>query len=274
MKIPFFHYTSLENLSNILTNGQLVSREGLKQKRMEFVDVSIDPTQTARQGLGLLNYIPLFPGFHGLYRSSELNRFLMDNYDDPKVCNKTFYGALNKTLQPKRGSSYEKIIILLVNNELVFKFADYGKIRFFTNIAIRSNSAEMIVRNRKDLEKWLTEGIEGENISGEIDLLDDGKISIGCTSDIEAIVVDNRKIRKQVIDIINKYETTGEKPSIFVSELPRDPIPPVISYRKSPTERQVAFAKYVEDLKDKLNKGIITPKEYRERIMSFQKRIN
>jgi len=260
MKIPFFHYTSLDNLSNILTNGRLVSREGLKQKGAEFVDVSIDPAQTTRQGLGLLNYIPLFPGFHGLYRSYELNRFMTDNYDDPKVCNKTFYGALNKTLQPKMVSSYEKIIIFLVNNELVFKFADYGKIRFFTDIAIRSNSAGMLVRNRKDLEKWLTEGIEGENISGEIDLLDD-EVSIECTSDIEAIIVDNEKIRKKVIDIVNSYKTTGKMPSILVSKLPRDPIPQVKPYRKTPTDRQVAFAKYVEDLK----KQGIAGEEFREK---------
>jgi antirestriction protein len=34
---------------------------------------------------------------------------------------------------------------------------------------------------------------------------------------------------------------------------------------------QEDFAKYVEDLKDKLNKRIITPKEYREKIMNFKK---
>jgi len=36
-------------------------------------------------------------------------------------------------------------------------------------------------------------------------------------------------------------------------------------------KKQEDFAKYVEDLKDKLNKGMITSKEYREKIMNFQK---
>ncbi len=158
-------------------------------------------------------------------------------------------------------SDYEKIIILLANNELVLEFADYGKIRFFTDIAMRSNSAEMPVTNRKNLEKCLAEGVQVENISGEIDLLDDRKVSIECTSDIEAIIVDNEKIRRKVIDIVSKYKTAGKMPSVLVSKLPRDPIPQVKPYRKPPTDRQVAFATCIEDLK----KQGITGEEFREK---------
>lgn len=261
MRIPFFHYTSLDNLPNMLINGRLMSREGLEQKGEEFHDVSIDPAQTTRRERGLTKYIPLFAGFHGLYRGYELNGFMSNRYDDPKVMNKTFYGALNKTLQTNMGINYEKIIILLVNNELVFKYADYGKVRFFTDIAIRSTSDEMRVRSRMDLEKCLGEGISGEYVSGEIDLLDDGKASIGCPSDIEAIIVDNNVIRKQVKDIIDAHGNRGETQAIFVSKLPRNPIPQVKTYRYTPTDRQIAFAKYVEDLKEK---GI-TGKEFREK---------
>lgn len=224
MRIPFFHYTCLDNLPNILKNTRLISRNGLRDKDVKFNDISIDPAQPVREELGLLKYIPLFAGFYGLYRGYELNGYLMSNYDDPKVQNKSFYGTLNKTLQMKMGNRYETVIILMVNEELVYMFADQGKVRFFTDIALKDHSFELPIGNCEDLRNCLKALIEDSNISGEIDLLDDGKVSIGYPSDIEAIIVDSDKIRTQVADIITKYGTNRSVPLILVSELPRGPI--------------------------------------------------
>ena len=223
MRIPFFHYTCLDNLPSILEDARLVSRQGLAKKDSKFSDISIDPVQPVREALGLLDYVPLFAGFYELYRSYELNGYLMNKYDDPKVQNKSFYGTLNKTLQTKMGNNYESIIILLVNDELVYKFADQGKIRFFTDIAVKEHAIERPADNRANLLNCLKAGIEGTNISGEIDLLDDGQVSIGCTSDIEAIIVDNDSIKKQVEEILTNYGGTQETtPLTLVSELPSD----------------------------------------------------
>jgi hypothetical protein len=46
-------------------------------------------------------------------RSYEVNGYLMSNYDDPKLQNKSFYGTLNKVLQFKKGIDYSKVVILL-----------------------------------------------------------------------------------------------------------------------------------------------------------------
>lgn len=224
MRIPFFHYTCLDNLPNILKNDRLISRNGLKSKGVEFNDISIDPAQPTREKLGLLEYIPLFAGFYGLYRSYQLNGYLMFLYDDPKVQNKSFYGTLNKTLQTKMGNSYETIIILLINNELVYRFADQGKVRFFTDIAVKDCSSELPIGNREDLINCLSAQIKGTNISGEIDLLDDGKVSIAYPEDIEVIIADNDGIKTKVIEAITKYGPNRHVPLTLISELPRDAI--------------------------------------------------
>jgi hypothetical protein len=225
LRIPFLHYTSFDNLPHILEDTRLVSRNGLRKNSWDFDDISIDPAQPVREELGLLDYIPLFAGFYELFRSYELNGYLMNHYDDPKVQNKSFYGTLNKTLQPKMGDRYENIIILLVDDEHVYKFADQGKVRFFTDLAVKEYSRELSIDNRADLKKCLEGGIEGTNISGEVDLLDDGVVSVGCMSDIEAIIVDNDRIKAQVLDTVSKYCKKGEVPVTIVSELPRNPIP-------------------------------------------------
>jgi hypothetical protein len=167
-------------------------------------------------------YIPLFPGFYTLCRSYELNGYLMKQYDKPKVQNKSFYGSLNKILQVRMGDKYYSVIILLVNDELIYNFADQGKVRFFSDIAIKPSANEIEIKSRADLLKSLREGIDGSNISGEIDLLDDGKVSIACMSDIEALIVDNNEVKEQVITVLSKCNTLGNIPQIFVSELPRD----------------------------------------------------
>jgi hypothetical protein len=222
MRVPFFHYTCLDSLPSILEDARVASRYWLATNGKEIVDISIDPKQPVRKQRGLLNYIPLFPGFYTLYRGYELNGYLMQEYDDPKVQNKSFYGTLNKILQFKMGVKYGNVIILLVNDELVYNFADQGKVRFFADLAVKPESVEFPINNRSDLVNCLEASISDSNISGEIDLLDDGKLSITCTSDIEAIIVDNDNVRSQVMTALNSCNIGGQLPEVFISELPRN----------------------------------------------------
>ncbi len=221
MRIPFFHYTSLDSFNNILSDGRLISRNGLMAKGKKIVDISIDPTQAKRETLGLTNYIPMFAGFYEKFRSYELNGYLSSEYDSPKVYNKSFYGSLNKTLQNTMGKNYERVIIILVKDELVYRYADAGKVRLFTDIAIKDDAVELPVKSKEDLLIWLKLNIQDSVISAETDVLDDGFISICCTDDIEALIVDNDAIKKETEAIITKCRK--KVPPIFVSPLPRNP---------------------------------------------------
>jgi hypothetical protein len=109
-----------------------------------------------------------------------------------------------------------------VNDELVYNFANQGKVRFFSDIAIKPDANETEIKSGADLVKSLREGINDSNISGEIDLLDDGKVSIACTSDIEALIVDNDKVKEQVITALSTCNKLKDLPRILVSELPRN----------------------------------------------------
>ncbi len=60
--------------------------------------------------------------------------------------------------------------------------------------------------------------IDGTNISGELDVLDDGKTSVGCMSNIEALIVDNVETEKKAGKVMRKC---GNKCDIFVNSLPR-----------------------------------------------------
>lgn len=222
MRVPFFHYTYLDSLPSILKDGRIVSRDYLAKNGKKFTDISIDSDQPVREELELLDYVPLFPGFYTLYRGYELNGYLMQEYDNPKIQNKSFYGTLNKVLQFKSGVKYDNVIILLVNDELVYNFADQGKVRFFSDIAVKPNAEEFKIENRTDLLNSLRGGINGSNISGEIDLLDDGKVSIAFTSDIEALIVDNDEVKKQVMTALGTCNTREKLPQVFISELPRN----------------------------------------------------
>jgi len=222
MRVPFFHYTCLDSLPSILEDARVVSRHWLARNGREFTEISIDPDQQVRDELELLDYVPLFPGFYTLFRGYELNGYLMLEYDDPKVQNKSFYGSLNKVLQVNMGDKYENVITLLVDDELVYNFADQGKVRFFSDIAIKSDAEESVISNRKDLLSCLKAGINDSNISGEIDLLDDGKVSIAFPSDIEALIVDNDEVEKQVMTALGTCNTSRNLPQVFVSELPRN----------------------------------------------------
>ena len=202
--------------------GRVVSRLGQIEAGRNFTDISIDSRQPVRSRLGLLNYIPMFPGFYSRYRGYELNGFLMSNYDEPKVQNKSFYGTFNKVLQFKDGMDYEKVLTLLINDEVVYRRAEEGRVRFFDDIAVKPNAIEVPIANRRELTDALMANISGADISGEVDLLDDGTTSVSFPTDIEAIVVDSERIGLEVGKILRQYSRVQSFPKIFVSEHPRN----------------------------------------------------
>jgi len=78
------------------------------------------------------------------------------------------------------------------------------------------------IYNRVDLKEALLRYIDDSNISGEIDLLDDGNVSICCPSDIELIIVDNDKVKQQVASALAACNNRGKIPQVLVSNLPRN----------------------------------------------------
>jgi hypothetical protein len=216
MRIPFFHYTYLDSLSGIIAEGRIVSRAGMTKSQSQFKDISIDPEQSKREELELLEYIPMFPGFYTRLRGYNFNGFMMRNYDDPKVQNKSFYGSFNKVLRFNRKIKYENVITLLVSDQTIYKFADAGRVRFFSDIAIKRISDEYPIANGKELSNRLSEAISDKDISGEVDLLDDGKTSIAFPSDIEAIIVDNVDVKREVEGILKQSNRTSKFTNIFV----------------------------------------------------------
>lgn len=222
IRVPFFHYSILESLDDILTAGRLLSRDSLANQGMDFQDISIDHTQRIRQALGLTNYVPMFAGFYTLYREYSFNGYLMNNYDDPKITNVSFYGSLNRTLQQSLGDNYQNVIIFMIDAEHIYRNADEGRIRAFSDIAIKADSYELEpITNRDNLLEQLNAYITGQNTKVEIDLLDDGETSIDCLANIEAVIVDNEEIEQQVHATMQKCR---KRCQVFVNPLPRGPV--------------------------------------------------
>lgn len=219
-KVPVFHYTTLDNFYDIISNGQLHSRTWMKEHGTTFQDISIDPDQPVREEKGLLDYVPLFLGFHALYRDDiNLHIYLQDNYDEPKVQNPSFFGSLNKILRQRLGASYERVILLLIRWDAITNFANQGYIRFFSDIAVKPDVEECDCADSNELTHNIeTNILNDRNLYSEIDVFDDGKRCICVPSDIEAIIVDNDEIRIELTDKVGV--TLGAIP-IFVCKLPR-----------------------------------------------------
>jgi hypothetical protein len=163
----------------------------------------------------------MFAGFYELYRDYDFNVYLMNNYDEPKIQNVSFYGSLNKTLQRNLGDNYQNVIIYMVNDEHIYQNADAGKLRAFSNIAIKEDSYELgPINNRAKLIEQLDMYISGQNTKVEVDLLDDCGNSIICMDNIEALIVDNDEIERKVQTIMSRC---GKQCQVFVNSLPRNP---------------------------------------------------
>lgn len=215
----------MENLFDIFEKGQIHSRNWMLNKGIDFQDISIDPEQPVREEKGLLDYVPLFIGFYSLWRNSEFNMYLMRYYDKPtRIQNPSFFGSFNKVLRPRLGDLYERVVILLIKSDVIYNFADKGYIRFFTDIAVKPEVEECNCLNKDNLIQNIKDNIINErNIYCEIDVYDDGIRCISVPSDIEAIIVDNDKIRDELIrDTTSKYgKNILNGIPIFIKELPR-----------------------------------------------------
>jgi hypothetical protein len=222
--IPFFHYTALGNLDGIIQAGAVRSREHIDSVSASFDDISIDPSQSRRVELGLTGYVPAFAGFYARYRGFELNGYLRECYDRPRVQNPSFYGSLNKTLQRRLGRHYAEVVILMIDDELVLQYADQGKLWLFTDIAIKREAEEIEISSREELLTSLSDEINYGCLNCEVDLLDDGEEPIALPGRIEAIIVDNdavaSEVRRRLASVRGSRNTL---PEIFVSELPRNP---------------------------------------------------
>ncbi len=219
IRVPFFHYSTLDSLEDILTAGRLLSRDSLENVGKAFKDISIDPSQTIRHSMGLTNYVPMFAGFYTLYREYHFNGYLMNNYDNPKIQNVSFYGSLNKTLQQNLGEDYQNVVIFMINDEHIYQSADKGRIRAFSDIAIKDESYELEpIDNRGQLLDQLDIYITGQNTKVEVDLLDENELSIDCMANIEALIVDNEQIEEKVNRILGNC---GKCCQVFVNPLPR-----------------------------------------------------
>ena len=224
-RIPFFHYTSLDNLERIINERAIRSRRQLALQGRPFDDISIDPSQSKRKDLGLVDYVPTFAGFYAGFREPAIYDYLRDNYDEPRVHNPSFYGSLNKVLQFSLKQDYEKVVILLIDDALVYDLADHGRIRLFSDIAVKWRSEEIAIANRGELQSQLSDCVNYGNINCEVDLLDNGADCISYPKDIKMIIVDNAEIETKVWNMMDATRIRRRVwPKLLVSRLPRNPL--------------------------------------------------
>ncbi|QQG48409.1 MAG: hypothetical protein HY247_06600 [archaeon] len=191
----------------------------MKSTTTTFKDVSIDLRQPKRSSLGLTNYLPTFAGFYSHQRGTGLDIYLQSNYDDPRVQNPSFYGSLHKVL--RRRSYYREIVILLIREDLVLKFADARRLLLFTDIAVKEHANRIETLNGSDLLSTLRNQVRHGSLYCEVDLLDDDEGWVGFPQDIEAIVVDNESVAALVGQKLALSGISEEdSPPTFVSRLP------------------------------------------------------
>lgn len=228
IKVPFCHYTYLDNLYSIIEMGQLRSRKALKKGRINFEDISIDPDQSTRENMGLTSSVPIFIGYYTLFRKSRnLWKYLRDNYESPKIQNTRFYGALHKTIKNEKPDRYERVVTIIIHFDKICESANKGLITFYTDIAIKSDSECLECLSKDQLLKNIEDNITinergGKETTCEIDLYEDGENFIKFPQDIEAIVVSTETIKELVHEkILTHYGATIAKNiPIFVDALP------------------------------------------------------
>jgi len=225
-RMPYFHYTAIDNLVEMFRSKHLRSRGWLLANARDFEDISIDPEQTRRAELELIDYVPLFPGyFQKYYREAELDEYLRRNYDEPRVYNRSFYGSLNLTLREELGEEYEQTSLLLLNHDKIMEYVKAGDIRFFTKIAIKPDAEEYECDDSEDLMNHLERCLGGNgHLYCELDVLDNGRECFEIPEDIERIIVDNEGMRVYLIEELSNFMTEEEigNINIIVAPLPRN----------------------------------------------------
>ena len=218
-KVPFFHYTHLDNIDSMIAQRAVRSRAFLKSISARFRDVSIDRRQQKRRSLGLTNHLPTFAGFYSYKRGTELELYLQYHYDDPPVQNPSFYGCLMRPLRWK--SYYRDLVILMISEELVLRYADEGRVILYNGTAIKDGSDRIEFSGRAGFMNVLMGRIRWGNLYCEVDLMDDGESCVAFPDDIEAMIVDNQSVASVLgLKLALGGISNSEAPPIFVSELP------------------------------------------------------
>ena len=215
-KIPFFHYTHLKTISKLLSDGGLMSRDCIKARGGTFRDIAVEVGESKRAHRNLTRSIPMFPGFYSRDRSLQLNMHMWEHYEEPPFSNSSYFGSLNRTLRERMGKEYQNVVSLLLKPQVVRRWADAGRARFFDQIAIKPESREHPAKTAAELEKRILDHIDGYHTYSEVDVLDDCKGTIAFPGDIEVIVVDNADVKKNVLARLGNDRTT-----VLVSPLPR-----------------------------------------------------
>lgn len=226
-KVPFFHYTHINNLMKIIKTGQLRSRGVLNKAGSTYQDISIDPEQRVRTSMGLDEYIPLFVGYYSHKRSRSLWKYLRNNYEKPKIQNKRFYGSLHKTLKEKMDADYPNISILLVKFSKLCSSADSDELKYFNDLAIKNETNELHCHCKSDLlsniKQCITTNPRGKyEIVSEVDVLDTPSNYLIFPQDFEAIILNDETRVKKVIHEIKQIhgENTLHQLKVFVHGLP------------------------------------------------------
>jgi hypothetical protein len=118
-------------------------------------------------------------------------------------------------------ADYQKIIILMLKEDSLRKYAKLGRVRLFDDIAIKASSNEIHFGSEDELFAKLDRYIytnEREQLTTkcELDILS-SKDPLKFPDDFECIVSDNEKVKSQVEAKIN-----GINIPVYVSPLPRE----------------------------------------------------
>jgi hypothetical protein len=216
-QIPVFHYTFLDNLDGIVTQGLLP-----RKKVKKFVDIAISSCEQKRRAEGLLGHVPCYVGYHCWFPGDEFRQFLWDNDYHWRFQNHAFFGSLNKTLRGefRTEAKYQKIIVLMLREKVVRNFVKAKQVNLYSNIAIRPEREHISYDNEEDFFEKLIENIN-EKPNGqldtycELDFLNDS-FPLKLPDAFECILVDNAKVREQV-----KNKLNGLDLDVIVSNLPR-----------------------------------------------------
>ena len=107
----------------------------------------------------------------------------------------------------------------MIKWETIIDFADRGYVRFFTDIAVKPDVEECDCTDSIEFTRNIENNIINDrDLKSEIDVLDDGERCICIPFDIEAIIVDNDKIKEE---LTAEAGTILRSIPIFVRRLPR-----------------------------------------------------
>jgi hypothetical protein len=177
--------------------------------------------------MGLLECVPIFPGFFGFYaafRSADLNAYLNSFYDKPRMQNRNFYKMIKKVRDNWGEEILCKLVILMINPDAIYRSAQRRLTRLFSGIAIEPDAIELSSGSRSELlaslEGSLVQNPRYSDIHRdcycELHVIHElGKEITFDPRDIQAIIVDSN----EVVSKVHKY--MGKEFTTLVSKFPR-----------------------------------------------------